>query len=196
MQSFPFHLERGFMSGQTRALATAVFGLVLSTALAQGQAPAATIAPAQARAASSSNLISPLAAQAAPARPAEIVQSGPPSSADAPHIDSVTLREERSLGRVYIIQEIFYYSPKGNAVKLHFELLSVSSTAARVNVRDWAIRKPKVQQQRGTSIVARFSCGRFQKNYSHFKRATIIDADGEHSNSVDFTVRCNLALIS
>jgi hypothetical protein len=41
--------------------------------------------------------------------------------------------------------------------------------------------------------VATFRCGRFQKNYSHVTRATIIAADSEHRNSVDFTVSCNLA---
>jgi hypothetical protein len=130
------------------------------------------------------------------ARPAEIVQSGPASSSDAPHIDSITLREERSPGRLYIVQRIAYHTPKGNAVNLHFELVSVSSAAPRVTVRDHAIRSPSARQQRGTFIDVQFRCGPFQKNYSHVTRATIIAADGEHSNSADFTVNCNLAVIS
>jgi hypothetical protein len=46
----------------------------------------------------------------------------------------------------------------------------------------------------GRTDAVSFRCGPFQKKYSHVTRATIIDADGEHSNSVDFTVSRNLAV--
>lgn len=137
-----------------------------------------------------------LPAQLRPSKPADIVQRGPASSADAPHIDSVTLREKRTPGKLFIVQEIAFHSAKGNATRLHFSLVSVSTSAARVTVSDHPIKSLSVRQQRGTFIVATFRCGRFQKSYSHVTRATIIDADGEHSNSVDFTVNCNLAAIS
>ena len=98
--------------------------------------------------------------------------------------------------KLFIVEEIAFHSPKGNATKLHFTLVSVLRSAARVTVRDHPIKSPTVRQQRGTFTVASFRCGRFQKNYAHVTRATIIAADGEHSNSVDFTVSCNLAAIS
>ena len=63
-------------------------------------------------------------------------------------------------------------------------------------MNDHAIYAPSARQQRETFLDARFGCGRFNKNYSHVKRATIIDANGERSNSVEFTVGCNLALTS
>jgi hypothetical protein len=129
-------------------------------------------------------------------RSIELIQREPAASADAPHIDWVTLREERDGGRLFIVQKIGYHSTKGSATKLHFQLVSVSRADAGVSVRDHAIYAPRARQQRGTFLIERFSCGRFNKSYSHVKRATIIDADGERSNSVDFTVSCNLALTS
>ena len=129
-------------------------------------------------------------------RSIEIIQREPASSADAPHIDWVTLREERVGGRLFIVQKIGYHSTQGNATKLHFQLVSISRPNAWVRVSNHAINAPSVRQQRGTYLVARFGCGRFNKNYSHVKRATIIDANGERSNSVEFTVGCNLALTS
>jgi hypothetical protein len=141
-----------------RLLAILALGLVFATAATHAQ----TALPAQAR----------------PAKPADIIQRGPASSADAPHIDSVTLREKRSPGKLFIVQEIAFHSSKGNATNLHFALVSVSTTAPRLTVRDHPIKSPSARQQRGTFIAATFRCGRFQKNYSHVTRATIIDADG------------------
>jgi hypothetical protein len=129
-------------------------------------------------------------------RPAEIIQRDPPSSSGAPYIQAVTLRGERAGGHLYIVQEIAYRAAKGNATRLRFQLVSVSKTPLKVTVRDHAIRSASARQQRGTFIAVRFRCGPFEKNYSHVTRATILDADGERSNSVDFTVSCNLATIS
>ncbi|HXJ02789.1 MAG TPA: hypothetical protein VNH44_16330 [Micropepsaceae bacterium] len=164
----------GPMSGyRSLVLASMALSFPFSAALAQAQAP-----PARS------------------AKPAEIIRRGPASSDEAPQIDSIRLREERSPGRLYIVQEISFHANKGNARNLHFELVSVSATAPRVTVRDHVIKSPSARQQRGTFIATRFRCGPFQKNYSHVTRATIIDADGERSNSVDFVVPCNLAVIS
>jgi hypothetical protein len=126
----------------------------------------------------------------------ELIEHEPPSSRNAPHIDWVTLREERDGGRLYIVQKIGYRSSNGNATNLHFQLASVSRANASVRLSDHAIHAPSARQQRGTYIVARFSCGRFNESYSHVKLATIIDADGERSNTVEFTVGCNLAFTS
>src|ERR1035438_579656 len=134
-------------SCQTRMLATLALGLVLATARAQAQA----LLPAQVR----------------PAKPADIIQRGPASSADVPRVDSVTLREKRTPGKLFILEEFAFHSPKGNATKLHSTLVSASSSAARVTVRDHPIESPSARQQRGTFTVATFRCGRFPKNYSH-----------------------------
>jgi len=131
-----------------------------------------------------------------PSKPAQMIERSAASSPYAPHIDSITLREERIAGRLYIDQQIAYHAEDGNARNLHFELVSVSRTPGKVRVRDHPIRSPAARQQAGTFILARFNCGPFDKNYSHVTRATIFAANGEHSNTVDFTVDCNLAAIS
>jgi hypothetical protein len=75
------------MSGRT--LTAATIGLVLSATFAQAQVPAA---------------------QGRAAKPVEIIERGPASSPDASHIDGVKLREERAPGRIFIVQEIVFYS--------------------------------------------------------------------------------------
>jgi len=127
---------------------------------------------------------------------AEITQREPASSADAPHIDWLTLREERVGGGVFIIEKVGYHSPKGNANKLHLQLISVSRPDVRPAIRDHAIHAPAPRQQRGTFLVARFDCGHFDKSYSHVERAVVMDAGGERSNAVEFTVDCDLAFTS
>ena len=137
----------------------------------------------------------PSVGQISSARRVELVQSGTASSSDAPHIDSLTLYEERISGRIYIAQEFAFHSPKGNATTLHFQVVR-ASVQRTIPMQDGTIIRSKQEQQNGTTHTAHFGCGRFQKNYSVVKRATIIGADGEHSNSVDYTVTCNLALTS
>jgi hypothetical protein len=129
-------------------------------------------------------------------RLAEISEREPASSAAAPHIDWVTLREERQDGHVFIVQKIGYHSLKGNANNLHLQLISVSGPDARIRLRDHAIRAPRPRQQRGTFLIVRFDCERLDKSYSYVQQATIMDADSEHSNAVEFAVDCNLAFTS
>jgi hypothetical protein len=141
---------------------------------------------------------SPGSGQPAPKgeRFAEIIQREPASSAGAPHIDWVTLQEERRGENIVIVQKIGYHSLKGNANNLRLQLVSVSNADAGVSLSDHAIRAPVPRQQRGTFLLVRHACRRIDMGYSYVARAIIISTDGERSNTVDFTVDCNLAVTS
>jgi len=137
----------------------------------------------------SNKTVSPASADSAGEAPT--TQSGLATSENAPHIDSLSLSEQRNANGLFVAQEFVFHSPKGNAATLHFDVVSISAPAPDIRLTDGTIVNAKDQQQRGAIHVARFNCGPFRTPYSVVKRATLIDADGEKSNSVDFTVHCN-----
>jgi hypothetical protein len=89
-----------------------------------------------------------------------------------------------------ITREIVFHSPKGNASTMHFDVISTSSPAPNIRTNDGKIMAAPDQQQRGAIHLQRFNCGPFRTAYSVVQRGTMIDADGEKSNTIDFTVRC------
>jgi hypothetical protein len=150
----------------TRMLAILALGLVLAMARAHAQTP--------------------LPAQARPAKPADIIQRACVFGRCTAHRFRKPARDAFAW-KAFSVQEIAFHSPKGNATNLHFALVGVLRSAPAVTVRAHSIKSLSARQRGGTIIAATFRCGRFHKNWSHVTRATIIDADGEHSNSVDFT---------
>jgi transglutaminase-like putative cysteine protease len=121
---------------------------------------------------------------------APTTQSGLPTSENAPHIDSFTLSQDRTPNGAVVTREITFHSPKGNAATMHFDVISTSSPAPNIRTNDGKIMSSPDQQQRGALHIQRFNCGPFRTAYSVVQRGVIIDADGEKSNTVDFTVRC------
>lgn len=122
---------------------------------------------------------------------APTTQSGLPSSDNAPHIDSFTISQDRAPnGAAVVIREVVFHSPKGNAATMHFDVISTSSPAPNIQTNDGKIMSSSDQQKRSALYITRFNCGPFRTAYSVVQRGVIIDADGERSNTVDFTVRC------
>ncbi len=124
------------------------------------------------------------------------VQSALPTAPDAPHIDALTLSPGSRDGLPSVVQQIFYRAPKGNAVTMHFEVVSISSPAPDFGASDIRIGAPAERQQAGTYMVVNSGCGRFPGRYSVVKRAVLIDADGKHSNAIDYSIKCNSAATS
>ncbi len=73
---------------------------------------------------------------------------------------------------------------------MHFDIISTSSPAPNLRTVEGKIMSSQEQQQRGAIYIQRFNCGPFRNPYSVVLRGTMIDADGEKSNTIDFTVRC------
>jgi hypothetical protein len=124
------------------------------------------------------------------------VQSALATATDAPHLDALTLSPGSRDGMPSVIQQITYHAPKGNAVTMHFEIISISSPAPDFGASDIRIAAPAARQQAGTYMMVNSGCGRFPSPYSVVKRVVLIDTDGKRSNAIDYSVKCNGAAVS
>lgn len=188
-REFTSNIDQALCTGDVRKETMAAFAQIrsdhatpISLVIKSGSAPATvsfspsdhTVAPA-----------SPDSAGNAPT-----TQSGLATSENAPHIDSLTISEDRTPNGVAITREIVFHSPKGNASTMHFDIISTSSPAPNIRTNDQKIMTSPDQQQRGAIHVTRFNCGPFRTPYSVVQRGTMIDANGEKSNTIDFTIKC------
>jgi len=87
-----------------------------------------------------------------------------------------------------IIPEFHFIAPNGNAVLLHRDLVETSANDFHLNPAT-AINVPAEAQKRGAVISGGLTCGQGQF-YSTIS-AYIMDADGNRSNSVKYTLHCN-----
>jgi hypothetical protein len=87
-----------------------------------------------------------------------------------------------------IIPEFHFIAPNGNAVLLHRELVETSSNNFHLNPAT-AINIPADAQKRGAVISGGLTCG--QSQFYATMSAYIMDAEGNRSNSVKYTLHCN-----
>lgn len=87
-----------------------------------------------------------------------------------------------------IIPEFHFMAPKGNAVLLHRDLVETSANNYHFNPAT-AINVPAEAQKKGAVISGGWSCN--QGRYYTTLSAYIMDADGNRSNAVRYTVHCN-----
>ena len=87
-----------------------------------------------------------------------------------------------------IIPEFHFIAPNGNAVLLHRDLVETSSNSFHLNPAT-AINIPAEAQKRGAVITGGLTCG--QSPFYATMTAYIMDADGNRSNSVKYTLHCN-----
>jgi hypothetical protein len=87
-----------------------------------------------------------------------------------------------------IIPEFHFVAPNGNAVLLHRALIETSANGFSQSPSA-AINTPPDAQKKGAVIVGGFNCNRGQ--YYVTQSAYIMDADGNRSNSVRYTIHCN-----
>ena len=87
-----------------------------------------------------------------------------------------------------IIPEFHFIAPNGNAVLLHRDLVETSANDFHLNPAT-AINVPADAQKRGAVISGGLTCG--QGQFYATISAYIMDADGNRSNSVKYTLHCN-----
>lgn len=87
-----------------------------------------------------------------------------------------------------IIPEFHFVAPNGNAVLLHRELMETNANNFHINPSA-PINVPAEAQKKGAVITGGWSCneGRYYAKVSAF----IMDADGNRSNTITYTVHCN-----
>jgi hypothetical protein len=87
-----------------------------------------------------------------------------------------------------IIPEFHFIAPNGNAVLLHRELVETSSNSFHLNPAT-AINIPADAQKHGAVITGGLTCG--PAPFYATMSAYIMDADGNKSNAVKYTLHCN-----
>jgi hypothetical protein len=87
-----------------------------------------------------------------------------------------------------IIPDFHFVAPNGNAVLLHREIVDTNANNFHINPSA-PINISADAQKRGAVISGGFNCNAGQ--YYVTMRAYVMDADGNRSNSVQYTVHCN-----
>jgi hypothetical protein len=113
------------------------------------------------------------------------------SKPGGPILDSVSARLGPQMlnGMTEIIIPGFHFvAPNGNAVLLRRELVDTDANNIHINPSE-IINVSAESQKRGATISGSFNCNNGQ--YHVTLRAYIMDADGNRSNAVQYTVHCN-----
>ena len=119
-------------------------------------------------------------------------QAAPPQSPNAPAILDVSARIKVVTNRgvtIDVIPDFHFVAPNGNAIVIHRDLVDASGAIAQTQLRDAAINIPAAAQKKGAVISGGWTCGTQQ--YYVTIRAVILDADGNRSNPMEYTIHCN-----
>jgi hypothetical protein len=84
--------------------------------------------------------------------------------------------------------QFHFVAPNGNAVLLHREVATTSANNINLSPNQ-AINSPPDAQKQGAMVTSSWNCN-VNAYYVTF-RAYIMDADGNRSNEVQYTVHCN-----
>jgi hypothetical protein len=112
------------------------------------------------------------------------------SKPGGPVIVSLTARLGLQLGNAtnQIIPDFHFIAPNGNAVLLHREVVETNANNIHINPAA-PINIPADAQKQGAVISGGWTCNLGQ--YYVKMRAYIMDADGNRSNEIHYTVHCN-----
>jgi hypothetical protein len=91
--------------------------------------------------------------------------------------------------RVDVMPEFHFVAPKGNAVRLHRELVETDSAITAASIRGATIRIPGGQQMVGATISGGWPCG--PGRYHVTLRAWLEDTMGNSGNVLQYTIHCN-----
>ena len=114
------------------------------------------------------------------------------NAASAPVLQSVTMRTNVPVGNgaiVSVVPDFHFVAPNGNAIVLRRELVETNGAIAQTQIRSETINIPAAAQKKGAVLSGGWGCGVAQ--YYVTLRAYIMDADGNRSNSVEYTIHCN-----
>jgi hypothetical protein len=113
-------------------------------------------------------------------------------SAAAPVLQAVTIRENVSNGFggvVSFVPDFHFIAPNGNAVAVVRELVATSGAIGQTQIQNGTINIPSDVQKKGAVVSGGWHCG--VAMYYVTLRAYIIDADGNRSNAIEYTMHCN-----
>jgi len=113
-------------------------------------------------------------------------------SSDAPILQAVTARtdsREHTGGAFDLIPDFHFVAPNGNAIVLRRELIDTSGSISQTNIANQTINIPPAAQKKGAIVSGGWRCG--TQVYYVTIRATVMDADGNRSNAIQYTIHCN-----
>lgn len=112
-------------------------------------------------------------------------------SAGAPVLQSISMRTNVSngFGTVSVVPDFHFIAPNGNAIVLRRELVDTNGAIAQTQINSETINIPAEAQKKGAVLSGGWRCGVAQ--YYVTLRAYIMDADGNRSNTMQYTIHCN-----
>ena len=112
------------------------------------------------------------------------------SKPGGPTIQSLTAQipTRGSITSNQIVPEFHFVAPNGNAVLIQRELVATSANNLHYNPSN-PINIPADAQKKGAVFGGGWTCN--DKPYYATMKAWIMDADGNRSNEVQYTIHCN-----
>jgi hypothetical protein len=111
----------------------------------------------------------------------------------APVLQSVSLRYNVRAANgaiVSVVPDFHFIAPNGNAVLIHRELVATNGSPSNMHIPTSSpIDTPADVQKKGAVISGGWNCGIAQ--YYVTLRAYILDADGDQSSPLEYTIHCN-----
>jgi len=114
------------------------------------------------------------------------------SGTNAPVLQSITWRGLVPLpnGTIMdVVPDFHFQAAKGNAVVLRRELVDTSGAFAQTQIANATINIPAAAQMKGAVVSGGWRCG--VQQYYITMRAFVMDADGNRSNALRYTIHCN-----
>jgi hypothetical protein len=118
--------------------------------------------------------------------------------ADAAHGDGVPVLQDitwrakvlNPRGEIVdVVPDFHFKAPNGNAVVLRRELVTSTGAFSQTQIANATINIPAEAQKKGAVLSGGWRCGVSQ--YAITLRAFILDADGNRSNALRYTIHCN-----
>jgi hypothetical protein len=88
-----------------------------------------------------------------------------------------------------VVPDFHFMAPRGNAIVLRRELVDTSGAFSQTQIASATINIPAEAQKKGAAISGGWRCGVSQ--YYITLRAFVMDADGNRSNALRYTIHCN-----
>ena len=127
-------------------------------------------------------LLLPLIVLAGCTPPASVREAFRPGT--VPSIDSVTLRPTGPT----VFADLHFHAPDGNVVAIHRDIVSSDAKEPLHVLSDTRVDADTDQQKKGAVFTDRYPCG--GDPYHAVIRAYLIDANHNHSNSLDYQISC------
>lgn len=114
-------------------------------------------------------------------------ETSAPQQDEGPVLEAIT-QHQIVLRYQVIYPEFHFHDASGNVHFFHRELVTTNAPKLSFDP-DGVVSISAEQQKKGAVLVGQWNCG--PETYFVTLRAFLIDLDGRHSNSLEYTIHCN-----